>query len=88
MDYKFYIPASTKYVLFEKIPLKEDSITLIQIFEENGEQISISYQNGDPTMEVHEYISYGQILEVYRQVKAGAREYDPYAIFPESMRPK
>lgn len=48
--------------------------------------MSISYQNGDPTLEVHEYISYGQIIEVWNQIKKGQREYDPFAIFSEDMK--
>lgn len=88
MDYKYYIPSSTRYVVFENVPIKEDSITLIQIFEADGKQISIMYQNGESPLEVHEIVSYGEIVQFHRHFKKGLVEYDPYAIFPESMRPK
>ncbi len=82
MDYKFYIPASTRYVQFNT----EHEITMIQLFEKDGTQLSIMHQNGESPLEVHELISYGEICLFYKFMKNGLAEYDPYAIFPKELK--
>lgn len=78
----FYIPASTKYVDFET----HDGITLWNTYNKDGTGANIQWQNGESDLEIHEILSVGRILEVHKQVVAGTREYDPYAIFSETMR--
>jgi hypothetical protein len=81
MDYKFYIPASNKYVQFNN----DHDITVWSVYED-GKQLAWLSQQGETDLAVHELLSIGQILEVYKQVKNKTREYDPYAIFSESMK--
>lgn len=79
---KFYIPASTRYVEFDH----SHEITVWNVYEADG---SYSYwlpQMGPSPLETHELLSIGRIVEVHKQVVAGTREYDPYAIFSEAMK--
>lgn len=81
---KFYIPASTRYVEFQT----DHDITVYNVYEADGSYSKWLPQFGKSPLEDHELISVGQIIEIHKQVKNGTREYDPYAIYPESMRPK
>lgn len=80
---KFYIPASTKYVEFET----HHDVTIFNVYEADGSCSKWLPQIGKSSLEDHELISIGQIIEIHKQVKADIREYDPYVIYPESMRP-
>lgn len=82
MNYKFYIPSSTRYVEFDN----SHDITVWNVYEADGSYSKWLPQFGPSPLKTHELISIGEIKEVYRQVKNGTREYDSYAIFSEEMK--
>ncbi len=79
---KFYIPASTRYVDYDE----SHDITVWNVYEADGSYSHWAPQFGPSPLETHELLSIGEIKQVYKQIKAGTREYDPYAIFSAEMK--
>ncbi len=78
----YYFPHSDMYVEFEEA----SGIHIFNVYNGDGTSSDFHSQAERSSLGEWQLIYVGRLIEIHKQVRAGQREYDPYALFSKYQK--